>query len=49
MFHPKDPLVVYKIQTKWLLNLHVKKHMRNIMRMGTHKIIKQIGKFDLKY
>jgi hypothetical protein len=42
------PLVMYLIPTKWLWNLHVEKLGENTMGMGMGKIIKQMGKFDLK-
>jgi hypothetical protein len=48
-FHPKDHVVMRQIQMKWLWDPHVEKLTRNIMVMGTPKIIKQMGNTNPKY
>ncbi len=42
------PLVMYLTPTKWLLDPHVDKFENNTVGMGMHKIVKQMGKADLK-
>jgi hypothetical protein len=48
MPHLKVPLLHIELN-KMIMKSCVEKHARNIMRMGTHKIVGQIGKFDPKH
>jgi hypothetical protein len=48
-FHPKDHVVMCQIRMKWLWDFHVEKLTRNIVVMGTPKIIEQMGNIDPKY
>jgi hypothetical protein len=42
------PPIMYLIRMEWLWNLHVGKLETNIVGMGVHKIVKHMGKADLK-
>jgi hypothetical protein len=42
------PLVVYFTLMKWIWEPHVGKFEINVMRMDVHKIIEQMGKFDVE-
>jgi hypothetical protein len=48
-FHPKDHVLMCQIWMKWLWDPHVEKFTRNIVVMGTPKIIEQMGITDPKY
>jgi len=48
MFFLMDPLVMYLTLMKWLWNPHVKKPKKNIVGMGVHNIVKQMGKINLE-
>jgi hypothetical protein len=45
---PMGPPIVYLILMKWLWDIHVGKLKKNTMGMGMDKIVKQMGKVDLK-
>jgi hypothetical protein len=42
------PPIIYLTSTKWLWNPHVENPKKNIVGMGVHKIVKQMGKNNLK-
>ncbi len=44
MFLPMGPPIMYLTLTKWLFDLHVGKSKKNIVGMGMHKIVEQMGK-----
>jgi hypothetical protein len=46
MFLPMGPHVMYLTLMKWLWNPHVEKFEKNIVGMGMHKIVEQMGKVD---
>ncbi len=46
---PKGFFNVYQSWTKWLWNPYVEKLARNIMGMGMHSIVKQMGKIDSRH
>jgi hypothetical protein len=48
MFFLMGPLVVYLTLMKWLWDPHVKKPKKNIVRIGVHNIVKQMGKNNLE-
>jgi hypothetical protein len=48
MFLPMGPLIVYLTPTKWLWDPHVGEPEKNIVGMGVCRIVKQMGKIDLK-
>jgi hypothetical protein len=47
-FLPMGSFVVYLIPTKWLWDPHVKKLEKNIVGMGMHRIVEQMGKVNSK-
>jgi hypothetical protein len=49
MLHPKDPLSHEPNLDKMIVNLCIEKHVKNIMRMGMHKIVGQMQKNNLKH
>jgi hypothetical protein len=42
------PPIMYLTLTKWLWDYHVKKLEKNIVEMGMHKLIEQMGNVDLE-
>ncbi len=46
MFLPSSPPIAYLILTKWLWDPRVEKLEKNIMGVGMHRIVKQMGKVD---
>jgi hypothetical protein len=49
MLHPKDPPCHVPNLDKMIVNPRIEKPMKNIMRMGMHKIVGQMQKNNLKY